>query len=317
MALAAQPRVRRKKVLGFVAESAPGTSGLGSLTTANSVVVSDILAELVNVTADGERRPMGHYHGEIPAIPGPYLGTLSFSISHRHGDGLLTLLTGCGFWNDSGTYKPSTFFTGASARSALSFYVWEDGIRKGLVGAQGTVTFSWSPGQGLTGRWSFMGVWQSVADASMPALAPVTTAANYSSGAGTYTINNATAPVTDTWSLELGNSVEPRQDWKVIARMVHAYIADRRIRFSNFSEGHLVADYAPHAGLLAGTTLSGSGANGLVLGLSDWSNSLTFTGKTIQRESVGDSERNASQTTPEVFRLCPVSGDDELTVVAA
>lgn len=307
MALPAMALLQRKKLIGFALESTQGTSVLSSVTTANGILAYDAKMVPVDLTAQGERRPHGHYLGQIAATVGNQMGRLTFRHEVRHNDGFITLLQACGYALNT-SYKPSS---SVANHKTLSIKLWEDGRMKALTGAIGTCRLSWSNGGFVTAEWEFIGVWQAPTAVSLPSQSPVTTVTKYLSAASTFTVGGATVPRVANGTIDLGNTISMREDFAVAAGLVHGVIEDRAPMVELDFEAHLIADFNPFSSLLAGTTAA------LNLVFSDGTNTLTVTAPALQYMNIGDESRGGRLTDPSTFRCCASSGDDELTFAMA
>lgn len=309
MALPAQPLVRRKKLIGGAAEATPGTSVLATVSTPlASTLIYDAKMVPVDLTSDGKRAPDGHYMGNITAVVGQRAGRLTFRQELRNGDQLLTLLTGCGYKSDVGTYKPVTSITD---HKAFSFKLWEDGRYKSIIGAMGTCRIGGSAGGRVFADWEWTGIWQAPVVGVMPASAAVTSATTFLLSGATLAYNTAAIGKISTLNVDLGNTVGLREDITGTSGLAHAHIEGREPGIEVDPEAHLIADSDPHGGLLAMTTAA------LSVVITDGTNTLTIAAPKAQYIDVGDDERGSRLVDTARFQCNADAGDDELSFDAA
>jgi len=94
---------------------------------------------------------------------------------------------------------------------ALTIGVYEDGIVHTIAGARGTVRFSGRVGEVLLAEFEFTGVWMGVQDAALPS--PAYDISNPPAMIGGQVTVDTYTPVITSFSLDIGNSVEMREDF--------------------------------------------------------------------------------------------------------
>ncbi|RKY09835.1 MAG: hypothetical protein DRP56_02030, partial [Planctomycetota bacterium] len=127
----------RKRVIKVALETVKGTKVAG--TQALFAFNTDIKP----AAPFAERKGAGLYLGHNETgILGEGIGTCSFKVELRGAataaiePGIAMILQAAGLKDNSG-YKPTS---AVSDQKTLSIDVWEDGVKKGLAGAMGTVT---------------------------------------------------------------------------------------------------------------------------------------------------------------------------------
>jgi len=298
------PLLQRKKLLGGSEETTWGTSP--SITSALTATIYDAKMVPGDLFSAGKRAPHGHYQGNIKAIAGAQVGTLTFRQELCYGDAFVAMLTGAGYVLATGTYSPTTNMANLKP---WSFRLWEDGRYKPLAGAMGTCQITGSSGGLVYANWTWQGVWGTVSDEAMKTQAPIATTPYRAKGA-TLTIGAAAIPYVGTFTVDLGVSVEPRMDVEASAGVLHYVVAGREPKISLDTEARTGG--APFAAMLAGTEAAFS------LALEDATgNSLTIAAPKVQYVGIGDEEREGILIDPVDLQCNASSGDDELTFTAA
>lgn len=309
MALPTVPLMSRKKLLGAQEETTSGTSVLGSITTARAdTVVYDARCEPVDMFSEGKRKPNNSFLGNIDAVPGRKVGRLTYreEIRYSAANGFLPVLTGAGMKLDT-TYKPTSDM---SSRKTWSLKLWEDGRWKGIYGAAANVRIVGTAGGRIFAEWEWMGLWQTVADASMPSGSAINSTP-FLLQAATFTLGAATAPLVNAFELDLGNTVSPRESITDGTGVKHFYVESREPTLRIDTEAHKVADYDTYGKLETPTT------EALNLVASDGTNSFTITAPRMQRITIGDSDRAGKLIDDLTYQCNASSGDDEVTITWA
>jgi hypothetical protein len=164
------------------------------------------------------------------------------------GSGIDECLKAVGFVLSSTTYSPHS--TQANQKT-LSIDVWEDGIKKGLAGAQGKMTIEAEAGKRVMLKFEFTGIWQVPAADALPAFAPGTTAVLRAQG-GTFTIGAAAKKISKL-TIDVGQEVVPRFDVNATGGVAHYLITDYSPTISFDPEAELPAAYDINGIWLAGT----------------------------------------------------------------
>lgn len=303
MALPANPLLTRSGVLGVAVETTLGTSALSSVTAPLNALISDISLVPTDFLAGGERIPDSRFMGRQPSAPAKRMAKLKFRHEVTHGDGVLTLLRGCNFSASGVAQSASTSWTG------LSFKVWQghDGTNGDIlqmIGAMGTVTFTFSAGGGLVADWDFDGVWQAPASGGMPT-DPTFPVVRYQR-ASTCTLGGAAIPNWASLVVNVGNDVQMRDTGTVAGGLHHAYVAQRSPTITFDTEANLIADYSPFASYLAGTEQA------LQVVLTDETNTLTIDCASTQITQVPSGDRGGRRTRSLELQGVNVSGNDDI-----
>lgn len=311
MAAPANPLYFRRSIISVGTETTKGTSNFNATPFSGLTYGANIEPENL---LPNTREPDGKYMGAILAVPGPRIGRCTFSHQLRHGDGYLTLLTGCGYVTGT-PYVPTSVLSDQSCLSIRNWQAQDGGTNeatlKGIVGAMGTGTLTWDFDGLLTADWDFMGVWQAVTDGTEPALSPVTTVTNFTH-ASTFTLGASSAiPKAKRITINLNNTVSMRPDKTTANRVLHAWLSRGAPTVEIEFESQLVADWDAYGHHLAGT------ATALNLVITDGSNTLTITAPKMQPIQLRDSQNGPARMRTATYQCCASSGDDELTFVAA
>ena len=302
------PLLSRKKLLGASEEAVAGA--IETMTVADLMAANIYDAKMVplDMLSEGERMPQGHYLGNVTSIIGKQLGQLTFRQELRHGDPFALragsgLLTGMGYELSTSTYVPTSDM---SKPKTWTFALWEDGRKKQLYGCMGTAVLTWENGGRVFADYTWLGSWQAPVDESMPAQAPVTTAP-YVATSAVFTIGGAAVAQIASGTIDLGASIEPREDITKVSGVVHFHVGSRAPRVTLDLEARKVAEGAGFADLLAMTEAA------LVLTFTDGTNTLAVAAPKLQRINIGDDERGGRLVDSTEFQCNASAGDDELT----
>jgi len=164
------------------------------------------------------------------------------------GSGIDECLKAAGFVLNSTTYSPHSV---QADQKTLSIDVWEDGVKKGLAGAQGKCTVEVETGKRVMLKFEFSGIWQVPVAEALPAFAPGTTAVLRAQG-GTFTVATAAKQVSKL-TIDLGQQVVPRMDINAAGGVAHYVITDYDPSCSFDLEAEAIATYDANAAWLAGT----------------------------------------------------------------
>lgn len=216
------------------------------------------------------------------------------------------LLRGCSFAEvitaaTKVEYKPVT-----ANPDALSIYANMDGVNHALLGARGTMTLSVAPKQIPKFRFMMTGLLGPIADTALPT--PTYTGFReplVSSKANTTFSLHGLAAVTESFSLDMGNQVEPR----MLVGSESIEITDRNVSGSAVIEAVAIAvkDWFTIA---RSSTL---GALSLVQGITA-GNIVEIVASNVQvgPPTYGNTQKILNTTLPLTFR--PGSGDDEIII---
>jgi hypothetical protein len=260
---------------------------------------------------DGERMPDGNRSGAIPSVIGPQPGKLTFRTEWLHGDLFYTLLRGCGFAISGASSEIAKPISSYASKDTLTFYLWEDGRLKKLIGAAGTFTIDGENGKRVFVNWDFDGVWLPVTDVAMPAFDFVT-GTGFRAASAVLTFGGLALPQTQGFTININNEVAPRQTIETSTGITNFQVEDRKPIMSLQPESRLVAQHDSFGALLAGTVSSIA----LVL-TSQAADTVTITGAGAQRISVGVGDRDKKMIDPVEFLMANTAtiSDDDIKFV--
>jgi hypothetical protein len=164
------------------------------------------------------------------------------------GSGIDEILKGCGFVLASTTYSPHSV---QDNQKTLSIDVWEDGVKKGLAGAQGKFSIEVEAGKRVMLKCEFSGIWQAPITEALPAWAPGTTAVLRAQG-GTFTIGAAAKKISKL-TIDVAQEVVARMDVNAAGGIAHYAITDYKPSMQFDLEAELVSAYDINGIWLAGT----------------------------------------------------------------
>jgi len=289
-------------------------------TTKGTVIATTPIAALVyNLKIDpgapfiprpGTSAYFGHSH---KGVIGERIGKCTFDIEMR-GDGtnameaaLSAILTACGFKNTAETYTPTSAH---ATHETLTVYVYEDGVKKGLRGAMGNISFQGKFGNPFMGSVELMGAWIAPTDAALPDGSPETEDPP-TLGSATFTIATLEIKVAN-FGINMNNVVIPRADFDAVGGLGYYMITDRDPAVSMDPEADKIAGYDINGIWLAGTT----GALSLVFG-SGAGKEITITAPAMQYKEIPEGERDGVLIYDVNAQLNNSSGDDELSIAVA
>ncbi|OQA02129.1 MAG: hypothetical protein BWY71_00133 [Planctomycetes bacterium ADurb.Bin412] len=299
----------RKKTIRTLQETTKGTAVTSNI---------EVMAYDVKIGPDSEfiaRRPGGSFFGNTAqGVLGLRTGTCAFRSEMRGTGsdtmdlGLANLLLGCGFAVSAQTYTLSSVL---ATQKCLTLTVWEDGVKKILSGCMGNLKLSGEVGKTMDCNFEFKGNWAAPTDEAMPSVTPNTQLPPILK-AGTLTIGG-TAVQISKFELDLGNTVEYRQDVNAATGNAHAIITDRDVTVSMDPEAKLVATHDFYGLWLAGT----EAALSLVF-TSPGADKFTLTLPKLQYKEVQPGDRGGLY----IYDInaqanASATGDDELSLVVA
>lgn len=301
--MANRPLLRRRSLLGAAIESTKGTAETVSAPMAGTIVYN---AEMVpeDLFEGGEAEPEMGSSGQIQRRLGPKMGRLSFETELIPSDLFSSLIQGCGFNVAAGV---STIQMAYDSQKTLTFVLWEDGMKKTLRGAAGTVRIRVDQTAGrMVAAWSFMGIWVGTADEALPSFTPVVTR-GYRAAGVTATLGGTAIPQFNTFELDLGADVQRREDPAIAEGILCYSVVDINPTLTIDAESRLVADLDQFGIHAAGTTQA------LVLTLAS-STGATFKidAPAAQRVDVGAGDRGKKRITPLTLQLCVTARDNQV-----
>lgn len=305
MALSA-PLLTRKRVIKVTIETTKGTKVAGT----QALLVFDL--DIKGTAPFVERKGTGLYRGHSETgILEERSGTCAFKAELRATAGtpnameagLAMLLQACGLKQTVQVYQVHS--TPADDKT-ISIDVWEDGVKKGLAGAMGNVTFEGQAGKRVMCNFEFSGIWQAPVDEALPAYAPSSDTPMRVQG-GTFTLGAESIKIAN-FSLNMGNNVVMRGDVDGVGGIAHYMITDYDTVLSIDPEADLVAGYDFNGIWLAGTEAAVS------LALTDGTNTATFTIPKFQQREIPGGDRDGIQTYEVVGQCNHDSGNDAVAI---
>lgn len=305
-------KLKRKRVLAAKIES---TSGTAETLTASEAAFNAFDVE-IQANIPFTQRPSQGSFSHLPAVAGPYGGTLTFK-TELFGNGAAgvpgwasSLLPACGWVESTGTFSPATEAPGSNVKTA-TVAVYGDGTRKILRGAAGTFQIMMTAGQIIMIEWTFTGVWQPVTDVSIlaptyPTIIPLRFAS------ATLTLGGNAIGCVESLNINAGNNVILREcptnsdDSGYAAGL----ITDRRVTGNMNPESRLVATEDIYGDWLSGTE------EALNIALTDGTDTITINAPKAQKINVQEGERNGLEIDQIEFQCnkSAAAGNDELTI---
>lgn len=304
MALSA-PLLTRKRVIKVILEATKGTKLAGT----QALLVFDL--DIKPTAPFEERKGTGLYRGHAQTgVLGERSGTCSFSAELRGTGtsgmevGLAILLQACGLAKTAEVYQVHSTHTNDKT---ISIDVWEDGVKKGLAGASGNVTFEGTDGGRMMLNFEFSGVWQAPIDEALPAFSPSTTAPLLMQG-GTFTLATESIMIS-RFSLNMGCVVVPRYDVDAVGGIAYFIITDYDGPIIGMDpEADLVAGYDYNGIWLARTEAAVS------LALTDGTDTVTFTIPKVQYREIPEGDRSGIQIYDITGQCNHSSGNDAVAI---
>lgn len=303
MALSA-PLLTRKRVIKVILEAEKGTK----IAATAAVLVFDL--DIKPTAPFEERKGSGLYRGHsVAGIHGERSGSCSFGAELRGTGaggmdaGLAILLQACGLAKTMEVYQVHSTH---SADKTISIDVWEDGVKKGLAGASGNVTFEGDVGKRMMCNFEFSGVWQAPIDEALPAYAPGTTTPLRLQG-GTFTLATQSIKI-GKFSLNMGCNVIPRMDVDAAGGIAYFMLTDYDPVLSIDPEADLVAGYDYYGSWLAGTEAAVS------LAVTDGTDTVTFTLPKVQYREIAEGDRDGIQIYDITGQCNHSAGNDSVAI---
>jgi hypothetical protein len=306
----------RKTQLAAKAEGTKGTAE--SLAAADA----DVLAEDVNFDRSPEelvRNPLRATLSPYVSIPGPQLATITCRCEMK-GSGTVDtapawgkLLTGCGFKEtvNASTSVVYQVNSNDADTDTLTMGAYNDGHRRLMYGARGTVTFDLTANQLMYANFTFTGIFSDDSDTAL--LSPT-----YESTVPVK-FYNASAAFSGGWTwsafafsamnVDVGNEVVLRPNANATNGLEYAQIVNRNPTGTMDVDKVLVATEDLNSHLETPTTAALSVTLGSAAG-----NTLTFTAPAFQILSLPDANRDGISTYDMGFALRTSSGDDEFVI---
>jgi len=194
----------------------------------------------------------------------------------------------------------------SASQESVSLYANLDGVNHVLLGARGTVTASFTPKQIPKFRFSLSGLLGPVADTPLPtaSFAAFQKPLVCSKANTTFALHGL-QPVMESLSLDLGNQVEPR----MLVNAESIEITDRKVSGTTVIEAVALAvkDWftAAQASRTGALLLTHGVADGGIV-------ELEAAAAQVGQPTYGNTQGILNTSLP--LALCPVSGDDEITI---
>jgi hypothetical protein len=296
----------RKREIKVKIETTKGTKVAGD----QAILVFDLV---INPTAPfSERKGTGLYRGhKETGILEERSGTCTFSAELRgtagaFEAGIAILLQACGLKK---TLEVCQVHSVPAEDKTISIDVWEDGVKKGLAGASGNVTFEGVAGKRMMCNFEFSGIWQAVVAEALPAYAPSSDPPMRAQG-GTFTLGGESIKI-NSFSLNMGCQVVMRGDFDGVGGIAHYHITDYDTVLSIDPEADLVANYDFNGLWLAGTEVAVS------LLLTDGTTNITIALAKVQCREIPGGDRDGVLTYELVGQCNHDSGNDSVVITAA
>lgn len=301
-------KLRRKRVIKVILEAEKGTK----LAATQAILVYDLE---INPTAEFiKRMGSGLYRGNtVPGTLGANSGVCSFSVELRGTDaagmeaGLAILLQGCGLKKTLEVYQVHS--TPADDKT-ISIDVWEDGKKKGLAGAMGTVRFeNEDTGGRMMVYFEFFGIWQTPTDEALPAYEPSTTVPMRFQG-GSFKIATV-AKVITKFNLDMGNNVIPLYDVNAAGGIGYYCITDTDPTLAFDLQIEPVATYDIDGIWYAGTEAD------VELIVNNGTDKVTFAMPKVQYKEIPSGDKEGIIVYDAVGQCNHSTGDDSVVITAA
>lgn len=299
----------RKSVLAAKIETSVGQA---IALSASDAVFNVYNAKMKADISNDERTGQGSY-SRIPSAPGARSGTCTFETDLIGGASdpawASTFLPACGYVGTDGVYAPVTKAPGVSGGpKTLTIALYEDGRVKKLRGAMGTAVFRMQAGKAIRVAFTFRGIWDAPADASI--LTPTFVTTKPLRFASSAIAIGSWNPTVAECALDLGNNVIMREDSADVSGFASAAITDMMPKGNIDPEALLVATSDNYGAWLAGTEAA------LSIALGATGNAVAFAAPKLQFMSIDDGDRNLLRTDPIEFQLnrSASAGDDHLTI---
>lgn len=300
------PLVWRRSALSATEESARGTVATVTSALASSAVYNASF-EPDNWFTETQREPLGTSTSTDQAPYGIQSGRFRFEMQIHPSDKFLPLLTMCGFLNTAGTYTPTA---NQANRKSWSLALFEDGRKKIIYGAAGTVTIDIEAGKAAMATFEGMGIWSPVTDASLPSDS-LPTNMPYQGLGTTISVNSAEVATMGRCQIVFGAQYGVIPDLTAAAGM----------KFTNVEkfDPHIIMELdarkvatLDHYGLMLART-----EHAISIALASGANTLTFSAPKAQRVQISDANRDNRRGDTVDFKLNFSSSDDWLSIVEA
>lgn len=253
------------------------------------------------VPIPGARGAKISFRAEVKGAGAAYSATVKPALSpYLRACGLAeTIVTTVGA--ETATYLPAS-----SGVPSLTIWVYEDGVIKKARGCRGSVKFSGKLGEPVFAEFSFEGVYTEVIDGAM--IAPTFEATVPPVVLGNTLTLDAYAPVAESLSIDLGNTLTLRSSMSATDGYYSALITDRKPTGQMDPEMVTVAAHDFFGKWKSGATAALTFGP---IGPVDGYNKFTLSAPKVVYTSVGEGDRAGNLTADLGFMLCRNTGDDE------
>ena len=306
------PLFKEKTILGVKVESTKGTAVVP--VGGDAVIAFDVnfTQEATMAERRGGGASLGHVQGQV--IDSMRAGRATFTIEVKTTGGTpwwtpetQVLLKACGLSLATATYTPTSAY---ATQKTLTLYSWLDGKLRAIYGAMGNATFKTEAGGRVLIDFDFLGIWAAPTAAALPTPTWETrTPMRTNAAAGALTVHG-TAVLVSSFSFDLGNQVDLREDIGAAGGAINAIITSRNPTCSIDPEDDLVATHDFYGKWLAGTT------GALVIAVTDGTDTLTMTAPKFQYTELSPGDRHGIATLDATgVALQNSAADDDFTLV--
>ncbi len=301
------PLLTRKKEIQVKVETDKGT-GVGG-DSALMVYELDIKPTSEFIDRQGTGAFLGQ---EQVGVHGAMTGQCSFKAELRGTDsqgldaGIAILLQACAFEKTAEVYNLDSDF---AKHKTISIDVYEDGVRKEIEGAMGTVTFDGEVGGVMMLDFEFHGRWVAPTDQALPGGSPGTTIPMRLQG-GTFTLGGQSIKI-GKFSLNVNNELKMREDPDGVGGLAHYMITNFDPQLSIDPEADKIAGYDYNGIWLAHTTAVVS------LALSNGTDKATIAIPVLQFKEIPGGDRDGILIYDINGQCINSSGDDTVTMTIA
>lgn len=300
---------KRKRLITVEIEDVKGEEN--SIPSPTDVLTTDLMADATAPFEPSESDGLFLGKTEVGSI-GEMIGEITFKTELRGNAttgldaGLAILFQACGLKQTAEVYNLHSSYTD---RETITIDAYDDGLKKQLVGAMGTLVIEGETGKRIWCTFTFLGRWIAPVQAALPAFAPGTEAPMKLAG-GTFTIGGTAAKI-GKFSLDLGNNLVTSLDANAAGGVAHGDIPDYDTVLSIDPEADLIANHDFYGIWLAGTTAA------IILVVDNGTVKATFAIPKLEYREIKSADRNMIQTYEITGGCLHDSGDDAVTITAA
>lgn len=262
------PLLKRKRVLAAKVETNVGTAETLTATEAGFNAYDVTIQPSIEVS---QREAEGSFN-YLTGTPSGRMGTCTFKTPVYIGASLpawaSTFLPACGWVDSSNVFTPRSEALGSNVKS-VTIGVYEDGKVKKIAGAVGTLKIVCPTGKEAYIDWSFQGVWQAVADATLLSQTDATDLpVRFASATCTY---DSVAQKVESVTVDAGNTIVMREDPTTAAGYISGIVTSRYPKITANPESTLVGTDDHYGDWLAATeaafavTLNGPSSSSLAI----------------------------------------------------